>query len=140
MEVEKSSKFKAVIQTLLISVLSLMIGRLLTKYALTDKPGIEYQIIEGQPIEIDSVMYYSTNIVISNTGDIPLGAVSIFLSFNGKIMNKSSNIFGDKNNDDSLNIIREFQVPKLLPRNLFLNPVRQMYQLDLLSLKGLSYF
>jgi hypothetical protein len=106
------TKLKTILINLLVATLLLIIGGFLNNYFFKDIPALTYNSIEGDPIETEMGNYYPTSLVIHNTGDVPLSAVRIFLKFGSKIVKVTSNIYGDRNEDDSLNIKREFRMPK----------------------------
>ena len=111
MESEKSSKWRGYVSQIILVIISLILGGVLTKYVFKDKPELTFQIFEGDPINTDIGKYYSTNLIIQNVGDIPLGKVRVFLKYDGKIVKTSSNLYGDNNLDDSVNVRREFRMP-----------------------------
>lgn len=107
----ETTKLKSIAINFLLAVILLFIGGFLNEYLFKDKPELTYNLYESDPIETESGTYHSTSVRITNSGDTPLSSVKVFLKFSGMIVKETSNIYGGKIDDDSLNIKREFRMP-----------------------------
>ena len=107
----EATSLRSIATNFLVAIALLVIGGLLNNYFFKEKPALSYQTYEADPVETESGVYYSTSVLITNSGDTPLSTVAVFLKFAGKVIRVNSNIRGGTTADDSLNVKREFRMP-----------------------------